>query len=121
MPSTLVKSSPLLTQAFDTLKTPFYSLRMPLSPAESRLHSALSDYLMTVRQGGAASMQAAWTEKLKSSLLTLENLESELAPHLDSRLRHFMDSKSYRKAHDYLVARSSELANSAENRQSCPR
>ena len=94
---------------------------MTLSPAESRLHSALTDYLMTVRQGGAASMQAAWTEKLKSSLLTLETLESELAPHLDPRLRHFMESKSYRKAHDYLVTRSSELANPAESRQNCPR
>ena len=94
---------------------------MPLSPAETRLHSALTDYLMTVSQGRAASMQAAWTEKLKSSLLTLETLESELAPHLDPRLRHFMESKSYRKAHDYLVALSSELANSSETGQSCSR
>jgi len=95
---------------------------MALSPAEFRLHSALSEYLLTVRQGGAASIQSAWTEKLKSSLSTLETLQSELSPHLDPRLGHFMESKSYRKAHDYLDALlSSKLANSQETRQSCAR
>lgn len=95
---------------------------MPLSPAEARLHSALAEYLLTVHQGGQTSQQAAWTEKLKSSSLTLEKLEAELAPQLDPRLRHFMESKSYRKAHDYLAALlSSKLANSWENRQSCTR
>jgi len=37
-------------------------------------------------------------------------------------LRHFMESKSYRKAYDYLSALlSSKLANSPETRQSCSR
>ncbi|NCY21463.1 hypothetical protein EBX31_05860 [bacterium] len=93
---------------------------MALSPAETRLHSALAEYLHTVREGGIASKETAWTEKLKSSLHTLETLQSQLAPLLDSRLRHFMESKSYRKAHDHLNALlSSKLANSAETRQSC--
>lgn len=92
---------------------------MALSLAESHLLSALSEYLLTIRQGGAGSVQAAWTEKLKSSSRTLEKLEAELAPQLDPRLRHFMESKSYRKAHDYLTALlSSKLANPTETRQS---
>ena len=95
---------------------------MTPSLVESRLHSALSEYLLTVRQGGATSTQDDWTEKLKSCLHTLETLESELSPHLDPRLRHFMESKSYRKAHDYLSALlSSKLANPPETRQSCSR
>ena len=95
---------------------------MAFSPAESRIHAALSEYLLTVRQGGATSTQAAWTEKLKSSAETLETLLTEHSPQLDPRLRHFMESKSYRKAHDHLAALlSSKLANSPETRQSCAR
>ena len=86
---------------------------MPLSPAESRLHSALAEYLRIVHEGGAASTQAAWSEGLKTSMLSLEELESELSSQLDPRLRHFLESKSYRKAHDYLSALvPSGLANS---------
>ena len=93
---------------------------MALSPAESRLHSALADYLQMAQQGGAASMQAAWAESLKTSMLTLDSLSSKLAPQLDPRLRHFLESKSYRKAHDYLSALSSSgLANSPASRQAC--
>jgi len=93
---------------------------MALSPAESRLHSALADYLDTVGQGRAGSPHPTWTEKLKISMRTLDNLESELAPHLDPRLRHFLESKSYRKAHDYLSAHSSAgLANAPTSRQTC--
>ena len=93
---------------------------MPLSPAESRLHSALAEYLRTVHQGGAASTQAAWSEGLKTSMLSLEELESELSSQLDPRLRHFLESKSYRKAHDYLSALvPSGLANSPASRQAC--
>ena len=94
---------------------------MTLSPAESRLHSALSEYLRLVGTGRAGSAEPAATQALRSIFTTLETLESELAPHLDPRLRHFMESKSYRKAHDYLVTRSSELANPAESRQNCRR
>lgn len=94
---------------------------MPLSPAETRLHSALSEYLKLVGSGRAGSAEPAATQALRSIFISLETLESELAPHLDPRLRHFMESKSYRKAHDYLVALSSELANSSETGQSCSR
>ncbi len=95
---------------------------MPLSPAESRLHTALGNYLAAVSHGGAASTQAAWAESLKTSMHALDTLEAELSPHLDARLRHFLASKSYRKAHDYLsVLSSSGLANSTASRQTCPR
>jgi len=93
---------------------------MALSPVESRLHSALADYLQVAHQGGAASMQAAWAERLKTSMHVLDALESECAPQLDPRLRHFLESKSYRKAHDYLSALSSAgLANAPTSRQAC--
>jgi hypothetical protein len=91
-----------------------------MTPAESRLHSALADYLRMAQQGGAASMQATWAESLKTSMHALDTLESELAPQLESRLRHFLESKSYRKAHDYLSALSSAgLANLPASRQTC--
>ena len=93
---------------------------MSLSPAESRLHAALSDYLETVTQGKAGSPHPAWTEKLKTSSQSLDSLSSELSPQLDPRLSHFLESKSYRKAYDYLSAlASSGLANPPASRQSC--
>lgn len=93
---------------------------MSLSPAESRVFFALSTYLEVVHQGGAASTQAAWSENLKNSMTMLDALESELAPQLDPRVRHFLESKSYRKAHDYLSAlASSGLANIPPPRQAC--
>jgi hypothetical protein len=95
---------------------------MPLSPAESRLHTALSHYLDAVSHGGAASTQAAWTEKLKDSMVALDSLSTELSPKVDPRLSHFLESKSYRKAHDYLSAlASSGLANDPDSRQTCSR
>ena len=93
---------------------------MPLSPAESRIHNALSHYLDAVRHGGAASKQAAWAEKLKATNMALDSLSVELSPQLDPRLRHFLESKSYRKAHDHLSALdSSGLANPPASRQTC--
>jgi len=95
---------------------------MALSPAELRLHSALADYLRMAQQGGPDTLQAAWAERLKTSMLTLDTLESELSSQLDPRLRHFLESKSYRKAHDYLSALSSAgLVNQPTSRQSCAR
>ena len=95
---------------------------MPLSPAESRLHTALSQYLDAVSHGEASSTQAVWTEKLKDSMVALDSLSTELSPHVDPRLRHFLESKSYRKAHDYLSAlASSGLVNDPGSRQGCPR
>ena len=93
---------------------------MALSSAESRLHSALAEYLSTVRQGTPTASQPLWAEKLKDSMVTLEKLETELGPQLDPRVRHFMESKSYRKAHDYLASLpASKLANSPQTRQNC--
>jgi len=110
------------TQAFDTPSSLFYLSGMALSPTESRLHSALADYLDAVGQGRAGSPHPAWTEKLKLSMQNLETLESELSSQLDPRLRHFFESKSYRKAHDYLSAlASSGLANDPSSRQACSR
>ena len=98
----------------------FYLSKMAFSSAESRLHSALADYLDTVGQGRAGSPHPAWTEKLKLSMQNLDSLSSGLAPQLDPRLRHFLESKSYRKAHDYLSALSSAgLANAPTSRQAC--
>lgn len=95
---------------------------MPSPSAESKILSALSAYLDAVRQGEVATTQAAWAERLKSSMLTLEKLAFELSPELDPRLRHFLESKSYRKAHDYLSALSSSgLANDSTPRQACSR
>ena len=93
---------------------------MPLPPDESRLFAALSDYLEVVGQGGSSSTQAAWKEKLRNTMLTLDSLEAELASRMDPRLRHFFESKSYRKAHDHLASRaSSGLANPSAARQPC--
>jgi len=51
----------------------------------------------------------------------LETLASELSSQLDPRVRHFLESKSYRKAHDYLSALSSAgLANPPASRQAGP-
>ena len=95
---------------------------MPLSPSELRLYSALTEYLETVKMGGVASTQAVWAEKLKAASITLDSLSAELSPQLHPRLSHFLESKSYRKAHDYLSAiASSELANPPAPRQSCQR
>ena len=91
---------------------------MSLSPTESRIHTALSNYLAAVSHGGAASTQADWAKKLKDACITLDSLSVELSPQLDPRLRHFLESKSYRKAHDHLSAlASSGLANPPASRQ----
>ena len=95
---------------------------MPLSPSEHRIHAALSEYLDAVAQGGPASTQAAWAEKLKATSITLDSLSSELSSQVDPRLSHFLESKSYRKAYEYLSALSSSgLANPPASRQPCSR
>ena len=93
---------------------------MPLSPAESRLYSTLCDYLKLVSSGRAGSAEPAAAETLRSIFVSLDSLTSELSPQLDPRLAHFLESKSYRKAHDHLSAlASSGLANSPTSRQAC--
>ena len=95
---------------------------MPLAPAESRLHTALSDYFETISQGRAGSPDPAWTERLKSVSQNLDSLSSELSSRVDPRLAHFLESKSYRKAFEHLSAlASSGLANPSVPRQSCSR
>ena len=95
---------------------------MPFSPSESRLYSALSEYLGAVNQGRAGSPHPSWAEKLKATGLALDSLSSELSPQLDPRLSHFLESKSYRKAYDYLSTfASSGLANPPTSRQAYSR
>jgi hypothetical protein len=54
--------------------------------------------------------------------LRLELMESELSSQINPRLHHFLESKSYRKAHDFLTALStSPLANPKNPAQSCAR
>ena len=79
----------------------FYLSAMALSSAESRLHSALSDYLKLVSSGRAGSAEPAATESLRSIFLTLDSLSSEPSSQVDPRLAHFLESKSYRKAFEY--------------------
>jgi hypothetical protein len=49
-------------------------------------------------------------------------LETKFSSQLDPRLAHFLESKSYRKAHDYLTSLpTSALANAKDSAQSCSR
>ena len=95
---------------------------MSLSPSEHRIHAALCDYLNAVHQGKAGSPDPLWAERLKSSSQILDSLSAELSPQLSPQLSHFLESKSYRKAHDFLSAlASSGLANPPAPRQACAR
>lgn len=90
---------------------------MDPTQASQTLHKVLSDYLDAV-----AAQRSLPAPDLAPHFVKLDSLEIELAPWLDPRIRHFMESKSYRKAHDYLTALlSSKLVNPTENRQSCSR
>jgi hypothetical protein len=90
---------------------------MPLSSAESTLLKALHTYRSAVEAQKLPS-----PPDLIPHCLLLERLEAELAPQLNPRLHHFLESKSYRKAHDYLTSLStSSLANSTKSAQSCAR
>jgi hypothetical protein len=90
---------------------------MPLSSAESTLLKALHAYRSAVEAQKLPS-----PPDLIPHCLLLERLEAELAPQLNPRLHHFLESKSYRKAHDYLTSLStSTLANSTKSAQSCAR
>lgn len=87
---------------------------MPPASAHTRLHQALRDYLAAV-----AAQKSQPAPPLAPHFHVLDTLESELAAQIDPRLRHFLESKSYRKAHDYLdTLLTSKLALPHENRQS---
>ena len=89
---------------------------MPLSSANSTLLKALEDY----RSAVDAQKLPSPPDLIPHCLL--ERLEATLAPLLDPRLSHFLESKSYRKAYDYLTSLStSSLANSTKSAQSCAR
>jgi len=90
---------------------------MSLSDPHQRLLLALQEYLEAV-----ASQKAPNPPDLLPHCVRLENLESEFSSQIDPRLAHFLESKSYRKAHDYLASLpTSTLANAKDSAQSCSR
>ena len=90
---------------------------MPLSQAENLIFQALQEYLLAV-----SAQKDPNPPDLIHHCLRLEQLESELSSQINPRLHHFLESKSYRKAHDFLTALStSPLANPKNPGQSCAR
>jgi len=90
---------------------------MPLSQAENLLFQALQEYLLAV-----SAQRNPTPPDLIPHCVRLEQLESELSSQINPRLHHFLESKSYRKAHDFLTALStSSLANPKNPAQSCAR
>ena len=90
---------------------------MPLSQGENLILQALQEYLLAV-----SAQKHPNPPDLIHHCLRLEQLESELASQINPRLHHFLESKSYRKAHDFLTTLStSPLANSKNSAQSCAR
>ena len=90
---------------------------MPLSDPHQRLLLALQEYLEAV-----ACQKAPNPPDLLPHCVRLENLESEFYSQIDPRLAHYLESKSYRKAHDYLASLpTSTLANAKDSAQSCSR
>jgi len=88
---------------------------MPLSGSETLLHEALRDYLAAV-----AAQKTPHPPELAPFFVRLDSLEKEHAAHFDPRLSHFLESKSYRKAHDYLDSlASSGLAKPLYPTQTC--
>jgi hypothetical protein len=88
---------------------------MPLSGTEKLLHEALRDYLAAV-----AAQKSPHPPQLAPFFVRLDSLEKEHAAHFDPRLSHFLESKSYRKAHDYLDSlTSSGLAKPSSPTQAC--
>ena len=84
---------------------------MPLSASENRLLSALQNYLTAV-----SAQKGPIPPDLVPHCIELEKLHRELATEISPRLDHFLESKSYRKAHDLLAA-ASELANTKKSAQ----
>jgi len=85
------------------------------SEAQNILFHALQDYLSAV-----SAQKLPDRPDIIPHCQQLELLAVQLAPHLDPRLNHFFESKSYRKAHDYLAfLSSSKLAKTTSSRQPC--
>ena len=72
---------------------------MPLADPQRLLLVALQEYLEAV-----ASQKAPNQPDLLPHCVRLEELETKFSSQLDPRLAHFLESKSYRKAHDYLAS-----------------
>ena len=90
---------------------------MSLSDPHQRLLLALQEYLEAV-----ASQKAPNPPDLLPHCVRLEELETKFSSQIDPRLAHFLESKSYRKAHDYLESLpTSTLANAKDSAQSCSR
>lgn len=90
---------------------------MSLSDPHQRLLLALQEYLEAV-----ASQKAPNPPDLLPHCVRLEELETKFSSQIDPRLAHFLESKSYRKAHDYLTSLpTSALANAKDSAQSCSR
>ena len=90
---------------------------MSLSDPHQRLLLALQEYLEAV-----ASQKAPNPPDLLPHCVRLEELETKFSSQIDPRLSHFLESKSYRKAHDYLASLpTSTLANAKDSAQSCSR
>ena len=88
---------------------------MPLSQAEDLIFQALQEYLLAV-----SAQKNPNPPDLIPHCLRLEQLEVDLAHRINPRLHHFLESKSYRKAHDFLTTLStSHLANTKNSAQSC--
>jgi hypothetical protein len=67
------------------------------SPDLEDLKQALDRYFVAVQAQKSAS-----PPDLLPIFRELDALESRLAPLLSPRLKHFLENKSYRKAHDFL-------------------
>ncbi|MDA0325265.1 MAG: hypothetical protein O2830_06485 [Verrucomicrobia bacterium] len=90
---------------------------MPLADPQRLLLLALQEYLKAV-----TAQKAPNPPDLFPHCIALEQLESKFSSQLDPRLAHFLESKSYRKAHDYLASLpTSALANAKDSAQSCSR
>ena len=88
---------------------------MLLSQEENLILQALQEYLLAV-----SAQKDPNPPNLIPHCLRLEQLESELSSQINPRLHHFLESKSYRKAHDFLTTLStSPLGNPKNSAQSC--
>jgi molybdopterin-guanine dinucleotide biosynthesis protein A len=88
---------------------------MDLSQAENQVLSALKNYLAAV-----ATQKSSTPLDLVPHCIDLEKLHIALSPELHPQLQHFLESKSYRKAYEFLSS-TSELANRKHSAQHCSR
>ncbi|MBV9463053.1 MAG: hypothetical protein JO317_02390 [Verrucomicrobiae bacterium] len=67
-----------------------------MSPIEETLRRTLGDYLEAARRADDPSVD------LRSHFTKIELLAKSLPPSAHPQLRHYLQSKSYRKAFDWL-------------------